>query len=70
MPKPLNQLTREEATELARKIVRTSSSDEEVRRRLTEAGFNGDNAEIQSRTEMDMYQAMVAVWGPYGAISA
>ena len=44
--KPLDELTLDEATPIVTEIVRTSRSAGEIRERLTEAGFNGDDAAI------------------------
>ena len=62
------ELTREEATALARRIVCSSNSEGEIRRRLTEAGFNGKAAAICSQSLGPMFQAMVMVWGPRGEV--
>lgn len=64
MPKPFHELTKGEATELAKNVVRTSESDEQIRQRLTEAGFDGSEAAICSMGSGSTYQAMVMVFGP------
>lgn len=68
MPKLFLELTKDEATDLARTIVRSSRSEDEIRRRLTEAGFNGETAAICSQRCGPMFQAMVMMWGPQGEI--
>ena len=65
MAKPFGELTEDEATDLACQIVRSSQSEDEIKRRLTEAGFNGTAAVICSQS---MFQAMVMVYGPGGEI--
>ena len=66
--KPFNELTDEEATEIAREITRSSRSKDEIRSRLTEAGFNGNTAVV---TPIGMefpvpFMALVQVRGPNG----
>ena len=66
--KPFRELTKDEATDLAKGCVIGASSDEEIRRRLTEAGFNGEAAAISSIRSGPMFMAMVMVWGPNGEV--
>lgn len=69
--KPFHKLTTEEATALAKSCTRGANSVEEIRERLTEAGFNGAAAAISSTRSGPMFMAMVMVWGPNGeSISA
>lgn len=41
--KSFDKLTQEEAIVLVRQIARTSGSEEEIKKRLIEAGFRGDS---------------------------
>lgn len=68
MLKTFSELTTDEAKDVARQIVRSSNSEDEIKRRLTEAGFNGDAAAICSHRYGRMFQAMVMVWGPRGEV--
>lgn len=68
MLKPFNELTEAEATEIVRDIVRSSNSEDEIQRRLTEAGFHGEGAAIYLPDDAKMFRAMVMVWGPHGEI--
>ena len=47
--KPFNELTYEEAVVIVKEIMKTSKSVDEIRERLTDAGFNGDAALIRQR---------------------
>lgn len=60
----------ERATKSARHIVNTSQSEEQIRTRLTNAGFNGDAAAVSTKRSKDgrMFMAMVMVRGPGGEI--
>lgn len=64
--KPFRELTAPEAKVIVKDIVRSSHSEEEIRRRLTEAGFSGAGAALCTHSFSDMFQAMVMVWGPHG----
>ena len=68
MSKPFSELSEDEATQVARQIVRSANSEDEIKRRLTETGFNGESAAICSHRHGSMFQAMVMVWGPRGEI--
>ena len=60
----IESLTEEEATQIVKEIVRTSRSEAEIRRRLTEAGFNGNFAAVTTLSHGSMFMAMVMVYGP------
>lgn len=64
LDKPFRELTKDEATAIAKRIVGSSGSEEEVRRCLTEAGFNGNAAAVYGHG--GMFMAMV--WGPKGEV--
>ncbi len=68
--KPFHKLTKDEATDLAKKC--KGGSHDEIRRRLTEAGFNGAAAALTSTSHtshgMTMTMTMGMVWGPQGEI--
>ena len=66
--KPFRELTKGEATSVAKQIRMSSQSEDEIRRRLTEAGFNGKAAAVHSQGSGLMFQAMVMVWGPQGEV--
>lgn len=67
-PKPFAELTKDEATAIAKEVVRSSDSEQEIRRRLTEAGFDGRAAAVHSHRSGPMFQAMVMVFGPRGEV--
>jgi hypothetical protein len=64
MSKLFSELSKDEATQVVRQIVRSSNSEDEIKRRLTEAGFDGEAAAICSQRCGPMFQAEVMVWGP------
>ena len=66
-PKEFEKLTKEEATLLAKSCIQGAKSEEEIRRRLSEAGFRG-TAAVTSTRSGQMFMAMVMVWGPKGEI--
>ncbi len=66
--RPFHELTEGEAKIIAKDIVRLSRSEEEIRRRLTEAGFCGASAAVCTQSFGGMFQAMVMVWGPHGEV--
>lgn len=70
--KPFHALTTNEATDLARSCALGAKSEDEIRRRLTEAGFNGEAAVLTSTSHssggMTMFMAMGMVNGPNGEI--
>lgn len=66
--KPFRELTKGEAEKIIRGIVNSSHSEEEIRRRLTEAGFSGAHAAVYTHSFGDMFQAMVMVCSPRGEI--
>jgi hypothetical protein len=69
MPKPFRELTNDEATQLARDCKRGARTNEEIKRRLTEAGFNGEAAAVTSIPCGDgTIEAMLLVWGPQGEV--
>jgi hypothetical protein len=68
MAKTFSELTTDEAKDIVGKIVRSSKSEDEIRHRLSEAGFNGEDAAISSQRCGPMFQAMLLVWGPRGEI--
>jgi hypothetical protein len=72
MSKPFSELNKDEATELAKNCVRGAKSEDEIRRRLTESGFDGAAAAVTSTSHsshgMTMFMAMVMVWGPRGEV--
>ena len=53
-----------------RGIIRGARSEAGIRRRLTEAGMNGDGAAVSTHTSSDdkMFMAMVMVYGPKGRV--
>lgn len=64
----LDAITIEKATMLVRHIVHTSQSEDEIRRRLTSAGFDGAAARVATKRSADglMFMAMAMVHGPGG----
>ena len=70
MTKPFCELTAEEAKDLAKDCTRGAKSTEEVRKRLTESGFNGAAAAVAMTSHyshgMTMRKFMVMVHGPNG----
>ncbi len=69
-PIDLEGLDRLEASRLAKELVRTAKSDDEVRKRLTEYGFHGSSAAISSMTAFGGYSALVLVRSPWhGTVS-
>ena len=66
--KPFHELTTEEATDLARNCKLGAKSNDEIKRRLTEAGFHGEAAAVTSISHGPMFMAMLMVWGPNGEI--
>lgn len=72
MSKPFSELSKDEATKLAKNCVLGANSEDEIRRRLTEAGFDGAAAAVTSTSHsshgMTMFMAMVMVWGPHGEV--
>lgn len=62
--KPFEQLTEEEATNLARECKRGCETEDEIRANLTAAGFDGAGASIDLNTSQGMTQCMVMVYGP------
>ena len=63
--KPFKEWTTEEAEEIARQIISQSHSVEEVKQRLTEAGFEGREALIYPQSGPG-FRAIVIVKGPRG----
>lgn len=60
MNKLFSELTKDEATAIVRQIVNSSNSEEEIRRRLTDAGFNGYAAAVnKTRSGPVLFMAMV-----------
>ncbi len=66
--KPFEELTKEEAIELARECKRGCTTKEEIKGALTAAGFHGDAAAIAITTHGPMAMSMVMVYGPKGEI--
>jgi hypothetical protein len=66
--KEFEELSEEELIRLAKDCVRKSSSKEEIKKNLNEAGFNGDSAAISSTGSGLLFQAMIMVWGPNGKV--
>lgn len=66
--KSFTELTTAEAKLIVRRITKTSRSADEIKERLTEAGFNGQAAMIATQQCGDIFQAIVMVWGPNGEI--
>ncbi len=70
MNKPFHELTAAEAKKRAKDCTRGAMSVEEVRRRLTDAGFNGAAAAVAMTSHtshgMTMCMFMVMVHGPNG----
>ena len=68
--KPFDELTEEEAATLAREILRSSHSEDDARRRLTDAGFRGDSAVrgIVSKNSGPIFEALMMTWGPKGEV--
>jgi len=70
--KPFNEMTTDEAETVAERIVASSKSEDDIRRRLTEAGFNGAAAAIASTSHtscgITMFMAMVMMYGPRGEV--
>ena len=66
--KPFNELTSDEAKAVVKEIVRTSNSEEQIKCRLTEAGFNGDKAAITSTRSGPIFMAIVMIYGPKSEI--
>ena len=62
--KPFNELTKDEVEELAKECVQGSRSEEEVRERLTNAGFDGHSAIICSHSSSLHFSPEVMVFGP------
>jgi len=67
-PKPFNQLSTAEATRIARQIVRRADSEQEIRQKLNEAGFNGNAAAILPCHSGGPFMAMALIYGPNGGI--
>lgn len=65
---PFKKLTTEQATEMARRIVKSSTSADEIRRRLGHVGFNGDTAAIMTQSCGSTFMAMAMIHGPKGEI--
>lgn len=65
---PFRDLTTDEAEAIVNQIKRQARSDEEVRRKLTEAGFDGKGAAICSTPPETGYIVMIMVFGPNGQI--
>ena len=72
MSKAFHEMSATEAKIEAQWIVKSSKSTDEIRRRLSEAGFNGAAAVIVStsltRCGMTMFMAMAMVHGPGGEV--
>ena len=70
--KPFHSLTKDEATVLARSCKLGAKSEDEIRRRLTAAGFDGAAAALtsisHSNNGMTMFMATGMVYGPQGEI--
>ena len=66
--KAFSELTKEEATELARRIVNSSYSEEQIRERLTQAGFNSRGAAVATTSSGGEFMVMIMVWGPHGGL--
>ena len=62
--KLFHELNTEEATDLARNCKLFATSDNEIKRRLTEAGFHGEAAAISSISDGSMFIATLMVLGP------
>lgn len=61
----IEKLSITEATNIVKKIVRTATSDDQIRTELNTAGFNGDEAMINSAyVDGFGYMAQILVWGP------
>ncbi len=60
----------EKATMIVRDIVNTSQSEEQIRTRLTNAGFDGAAAAVATKRSKDglMFMAMAMVRGPGGVV--
>lgn len=66
--KSFREITDDEAKDIVRGIVNSSCSEDQIRQRLTEAGFNGAAAAVTSTSHGNMFMAMVMVYGPHGQI--
>ncbi len=64
-PVPLEQMDLHQAKRVVRHIVHSSRSEEEIRRQLTESGFDGRTAIVTMRGD-GTFEALVA--GPYGQV--
>lgn len=62
------ELTSDQATALAKSCKLGAKSEDEIRRRLTEAGFNGTVAALTSLRRPGLFMAMGTVWGPQGEV--
>ena len=62
------EMTRDEASKTVRRIVVFSWSEQEIRAKLTEAGFDGKGAEIETNKTGTSFSATVMVNGPDGDI--
>ena len=68
MDKPFHELSSKEAKAIVKEVVCSSQSEDQIRARLTEAGFNGAAAAITSTSSGPMFMAMVMVYGPRGEV--
>ena len=66
--KPFRDLTKEEATLLARSCRLGARTEAEIRQRLTEAGFNGSSAAVAIHSSCGQTMAMLMVLGPHGEV--
>lgn len=62
--KLFHELNTEEATDLARNCKLGARSDNEIKRRLTEAGFHGETAAVTSSSDGPIFMATLMVLGP------
>ena len=68
--KSFGELTKIEAKDLARGCVRGARSEQQIRERLTKAGFNGEIAAIDTMSDGTSFSATIMVYGPHGEVIA
>jgi hypothetical protein len=66
--KSFEELTLDEATKIVRKILAFSWSEEEIREKLSEAGFDGAAAAVETTKVGTSFNATAIVSGPGGEL--